>query len=119
MVSIRLLLALVASHGWLICYIDVKSTFLHDDLHKEIYMDKPIGFIQYSSLVYRLRKYLYGLKQAPQAWYEKIYSFLLSIDFVQCFSDLIVNIWRHGEDSTILVLYVDDLLLIDTSHSHI
>eukprot|EP00253_Pinus_taeda_P031205 PITA_31205 len=48
--------------------MDVKSTFLHGDLHEEIYMEQPIGFIQAdSSLVCRLKKSLYGLKQAPRA----------------------------------------------------
>eukprot|EP00253_Pinus_taeda_P024652 PITA_24652 len=51
--------------------MDVKSTFLHGDLHEEIYMEQPIGFIQTdSSLVCRLKKSLYGLKQAPRACAE-------------------------------------------------
>eukprot|EP00253_Pinus_taeda_P002137 PITA_02137 len=48
--------------------MDVKSAFLHGDLHEEIYMEQTIGFIQTdSSLVCRLKKSLYGLKQAPRA----------------------------------------------------
>eukprot|EP00253_Pinus_taeda_P025747 PITA_25747 len=48
--------------------MDVKSAFLHGDLHEEIYMEQPIGFIQTDSiLVFRLKKSLYGLKQAPRA----------------------------------------------------
>eukprot|EP00253_Pinus_taeda_P005099 PITA_05099 len=51
--------------------MDVKSTFLHGDLHEEIYMEQPIGFIQTdSSLVCRLKKSFYGLKQAPRACVE-------------------------------------------------
>eukprot|EP00253_Pinus_taeda_P030177 PITA_30177 len=51
--------------------MDVKSTFLHGDLHEEIYMEQPIGFIQTdSSLVCWLKKSLYGLKQAPRACAE-------------------------------------------------
>ena len=34
--------------------MDVKSVFLHGDLHEEIYMEQPLGFIKkYSSLVSR------------------------------------------------------------------
>ena len=61
--------------------MDVKSSFLHGDLEEEIYMKQPEGFIDYSSLVYRLRKSLYGLKEAPRAWYSKMDAFLISQKF--------------------------------------
>ena len=68
--------------------MDVKFAFLHGDLHEEIYMEQPPGFIQDdSSLVGRLKKSIYGLKQAPRACYAKIDSFLLAIGFSRCHSD--------------------------------
>eukprot|EP00253_Pinus_taeda_P023581 PITA_23581 len=69
--SVHLVLSLAASFKWEVHQMDVKSTFLHGDLHEEIYMEQPIGFIQTdSSLVCRLKKSLYGLKQAPWACAE-------------------------------------------------
>eukprot|EP00253_Pinus_taeda_P023733 PITA_23733 len=66
--SICLVLSLAASFKWEVHQMDVKSAFLHGDLHEEIYMEQPIGFIQTNfSLVCRLKKSLYGLKQAPWA----------------------------------------------------
>eukprot|EP00253_Pinus_taeda_P031974 PITA_31974 len=92
--------------------MDVKSAFLHGDLHEEIYMEQPIGFIQaYSNLVCRLKKSLYGLKQAPRAWYAKMDSFLLEIGFSRCHSDNSVYTKKVGKSLIILVLYVDDLIL--------
>eukprot|EP00253_Pinus_taeda_P036152 PITA_36152 len=68
---VRLVLSLAASFKWEVHQMDVKSAFLHGDLHEEIYMEQPIGFIQTdSSLVCRLKKSLYGLKQAPRACAE-------------------------------------------------
>eukprot|EP00253_Pinus_taeda_P035346 PITA_35346 len=68
MSSIHLVLSLTASFKWEVHQVYVKSTFLHGDLHEEIYMEKPLGFIQTdSSLVCRPKKSIYGLKQAPQA----------------------------------------------------
>ena len=63
--SIHLVLSLAASQGWSVHQIDVKSTFLHGDLHEEIYMEQHPSFVQNPSLVCRLRCSLYGLKQDP------------------------------------------------------
>eukprot|EP00253_Pinus_taeda_P027535 PITA_27535 len=112
--SIRLVLSLAASLKWEVHQMDVKSAFLHGDLHEEIYMEQPIGFIQTdSSLVCRLKKSLYGLKQAPRAWYAKMDSFLLESGFSRCYSDNTVYTKKVGNSLIILVLYVDDLILTD------
>ena len=60
--------------------MDVKNTFLHSDLHEDIYMQQPEGFIEKGKehLVCKLKKSLYGLKQAPREWYHKFHSFMLS-----------------------------------------
>jgi hypothetical protein len=77
--SIRLVLALVASHKWEVHQMDVKFTFLHGDLQEEIYMEQPPGYVQNDcSLVCRLKKYVYGLKQAPRPWYAQMDSFLIA-----------------------------------------
>eukprot|EP00253_Pinus_taeda_P006676 PITA_06676 len=87
--------------------MDVKSAFLHGDLHEEIYMEQPPGFIQTdSSLVCRLEKSFYGLKQAPQAWYAKMDTFLLDIGFTRCRSDNTVYT-KIVEVSPLLVGFTD------------
>ena len=118
--SIRLVLNLATSFKWEVHQMDVKSAFLHGDLHEEIYMEQPPGFIQKdSSLVCRLRKSLYGLKQAPRAWYAKMDRFLLDNGFSRCHSDNIVYTKKVGKSFTILVLYVDDLILTGSDPNHI
>ena len=92
--------------------MDVKFVFLHGDLHEEIYIEQPPGYVQNnSSIVYRLMKSLYGLKQAPRAWYAKMDSFLLSTGFSRCHFDPNVYTKKEGNHLIILVLYVDDLIL--------
>jgi hypothetical protein len=109
--SIQLVLAIAASRRWEVHHMDVKSAFLHGDLKEDIYMEQPQGYIQNSSLVCRLKKSLYGLKQAPRAWYAKMDSFLLSIGFIRCKSDLNVYLLQHDDSLLLIVLYVDDLLM--------
>eukprot|EP00253_Pinus_taeda_P023565 PITA_23565 len=92
--------------------MDVKSTFLRGDLHEQIYMEQPTGFIQTeSSLVCHLKKSLYGLKQAPRAWYAKMDSFLLETRFSSCHSDNTIYTKKVGKSLIIRVLYVDDIIL--------
>jgi len=48
--------------------LNVKTTFLHDDLEKEIYMTQLIGLKTAGKehMVCKLKKSLYGLKQSPR-----------------------------------------------------
>eukprot|EP00253_Pinus_taeda_P033567 PITA_33567 len=110
--SIHLVLSLAASFKWEVHQMNVKSTFLHGDLHEEIYMEQPTSFIQKnSSLIFWLKKSLYGLKQAPWAWYAKMDSFHLETIFSRCHSDNIVYTKKVVISLIIIVLYVDDLIL--------
>jgi hypothetical protein len=115
--SIRLALAIVTTKGWEVHKMDVKNSFLHDVLSEKIYMEKPRGFMQDSSLVYRLKKSLYGLKRDLRAWYAKMDSYLLSLNFVRCKSNPNVYMIRTSHSLLLLVMYLDDLLITDFSTS--
>ncbi|GKG36866.1 retrovirus-related pol polyprotein from transposon TNT 1-94, partial [Tanacetum coccineum] len=67
--AIRIFIANSASKNMTINQIDVKTTFLNDELKEEIYVSQPEGFVDpdHPTHVYRLKKALYGLKQDPQA----------------------------------------------------
>jgi hypothetical protein len=70
-VTIRVVEALAAQRKWIICHLDVKTTFLNGELIEEVCMQQPFGFVVPSKekLVCKLQKTIYGLKQAPCAWY--------------------------------------------------
>ena len=59
--------------------MDVKTTFLNEDLEEEIYMDQPEGFVEprQESNVCKLTKSLYDLKQTPKKWHEKFDSCMI------------------------------------------
>jgi len=111
--TIRLIIALVASQGWNLHQMDVKTAFLHGSIKEEVYVEQPEGFEIYDRKyhVCRLKKALYGLKQAPGAWYERINSYLMKLGFTRSEADS--NLYFKVEDDKplILVLYVDDLFL--------
>eukprot|EP00253_Pinus_taeda_P005435 PITA_05435 len=114
--SICLFLSLASSFKWEVHQMDIKSAFLHGDLHEEIYMEQPPGFIQTdSNLVCQLKKSLYGLKKAPRAWYAKMNSFLVDTIFSRCHSNNTVYTKKVSKSLIILVLYVDDIILVKSS----
>jgi hypothetical protein len=78
--TIRVLLFLAASHGFLVHQMNVKIAFLNRELEEEIYMDQPDRFIAKGQerKVYKLLKSLYNIKQAPKQWHEKFDSFDIS-----------------------------------------
>lgn len=87
--TIRVILTLALTKGWSVKQLDVNSAFLNGTLKEEVYMEQPLGFLdpQQPTLVCKLHKALYGLKQAHRAWFDKLYSALVSFGFVSARSD--------------------------------
>nr|CAD41297.2 OSJNBa0020J04.2 [Oryza sativa Japonica Group] len=115
--TIRVLLALAASHALLVHQMDVKTAFLNGELEEEIYMDQPNGYALEGreGMVCKLLKSLYGLKQAPKQWHEKFDTTLTSAGFVVNETDKCVYYRYGGGEGVILCLYVDDILIFRTS----
>lgn len=84
MTTIRILLALAASHSWPLRHMDVKNAFLHSELSEDIYMKLPASMlIPFPTVVCKLNKSLYGLKQSMCDSFEKFRSTLLEFSFQQ------------------------------------
>eukprot|EP00253_Pinus_taeda_P035259 PITA_35259 len=60
--SVCLVPSLAAHFKWKVHHVDVKSAFLHGDLHEEIYMEQPIGFIQQTPVLCHSDNTLYTKK---------------------------------------------------------
>ena len=49
--TIRVVLGVATAKGWSVTQLDVKSAFLHGDLHEDIYMTQPAGFVDPKSQI--------------------------------------------------------------------
>lgn len=118
MTTIRVVLGLVAVQDLELEQLDVKTPFLHGDLDEELFMHQPKGFIKKGQehLYCRLKRSLYGLKQAPRQWYLKFDKFMIDHKCTCCEFDPCIYFKKlsNGE-FVILLLYVDDMLVADTS----
>jgi hypothetical protein len=63
--SIRIVISLATVFGWKLHQMDVKTTFLNDEVEKEVYIEQSEGFMIHDKIshVCKLKKSLYGLKQ--------------------------------------------------------
>ncbi|KAD1378135.1 hypothetical protein E3N88_42917 [Mikania micrantha] len=111
--SVRLILAVAAQSGWWVHHMDVKSAFLHGELKELVYVTQPEGFVKKGAeqKVYKLTKALYGLKQAPRAWNTKLDGVLKGLGFEKCKHEPAVYRKGKQDDTLIIGVYVDDLLI--------
>lgn len=119
--TIRVALSLAVHHNWSLRQLDVSNAFLHGMLEEEVYMKQPLGYRDphHPNYVCKLRKALYGLKQAPRAWYSTFSTFLLSSGFVNSRPNPSLFISSKGSDITLLLVYVDDIIITGSSPTYI
>jgi hypothetical protein len=111
--SFRIVMALVAHFDLELHQMDVKTAFLNGDLDEDVYMTQPEGFVVEGKehLACRLKKSIYGLKQASRQWYLKFDKIIRTFGFTENVKDNCIYVKFKGSRFTILVLYVDDILL--------
>jgi hypothetical protein len=117
--AIRILLASVASKGFKLYKMGMKSAFLNGVIQEEVYVRQPPGFenSKYPDRVYKLSKALYGLKQASRAWYARLKMFLLEQGYVMGSVDKTLFTLNHDTNFLLVWIYVDDIIFDDPSHS--
>ena len=83
--SIRILLSIAAHYDYEIWQMDVKTTFLNDNLEEEINMMQPKGFKAKNQehVVCMSKRSIYGLKQASRSWNIKSNQAIKSFGFEQ------------------------------------
>lgn len=111
-VTVRCALAMEAANNWPLHQMDVTNAFLQGDLHEEIYMSIPQGFDkQRPNHACKLIKSLYGLKQASRQWNFKFGQVMKYAGFSQSLHDHSLFYIRTKNSTTLLLLYVDDIVI--------
>ena len=87
--------------------MDIKIVFLYGYIDEKIYVKQPTGVDNGTGWVCKLKKAFYGLKQSPQIQYNTLATHLKKLGFEPLNTDLSVFI----KGTTIIAVYVDDLLL--------
>ncbi|GJT99815.1 ribonuclease H-like domain-containing protein [Tanacetum coccineum] len=82
-----------------------------------MYMHQPPSFVdpRYPHHVCLLKRSLYGLKQTPRAWFHRFAAYATRVGFSPSRCDSSLFIYRCSVDTTYLLIYVDDIVLTDSS----
>ena len=123
MTSVRMALQVAVNEGMLIHQMDVKTAYLNAPIDHEIYIDQPEGFeVQGQNgkpFVCKLKKSLYGLKQSGRNWHNLLHDYLINEGFSQSQADSCVFTKINGQSRTIIVVWVDDLVIATSGETEL
>lgn len=92
--------------------MNVKTAYLYGNLDEEIYLIPPEQMMLDSGKkVWRLKKSIYGLKQSGRCWNRRLHQTLLELGLTHSKADPCVYYRRINGETTIIAVYVDDLLM--------
>ena len=121
MTTIRTVLTIAARQNWEIHQVDIKSAYLNAELHDDIYMRAPPGYLKLENegKVLKLLCSLYGLKQAGFEWSEELERFFLNFGFIRSQVDQAVYFKKTMEEHTVITVSVDDKAITSKQLRHI
>ena len=100
--------------------MDVVTAYLYGSLDSDIYMKIPEGLKLDETkprhlYSVKLQRSIYGLKQSGRMWYNRLSEYLLNDGYVNDKVCPCVFIKRSQIGFVIIVVYVDDLNIVDTT----
>ena len=109
LIRIHLVTTAAAKDGEL-RYFDAEEAFLKADIDKEIYIEIPEEFQEFTGAVGRLNKAIYGLVQAGRCWNNKFCDDMTAIGFEHAKADpCVFRKVVDGEAEMVVVVHVDDI----------
>ena len=91
-----------------------KLLFLNGHLEEDVYMVHPKGFVdqKHPNKVCKLKRCIYGLKEASRNWNHRFDDEITKYGFIRNEDESCAYIKTSGSLVTLLVLYVDDILIM-------
>lgn len=119
--TIRAVLKIAAIRKMHIKHLDIKTAFLYGKLEDEIYMKQPQGYEKpgQEDKVCLLQRSLYGLKQSSRIWNKTVSTTFENMGFKQGDGDSCCFAKKEKDCLTIILLYVDDVLVLSDSQDKI
>src|SRR6185436_16452957 len=117
--SIRIILAIAAYFDYEIWQMDVITAFLNGNLTEDMCMMQPEGFVDPTNAgkICKLQKSIYGLKQVSRSWNICFDEVVKGFGFIKNEEEACVYKKESGSSVAFLILYVDDILLIENNIS--
>jgi hypothetical protein len=117
--SVKILLEIVAYFNYEIWQMDVKTTFLNRNQTEDVYMIQPESFVDAKNVgnICKLQKSIYGLKQASLSWNMYFDEVVKGFGLVKNVEEPCIYKKVSGSAVIFLILYVDDILLIENDIS--
>ncbi|KAL0539470.1 hypothetical protein IC582_023682 [Cucumis melo] len=111
--TIRVVLSIAVTNGWLLRQLDFNNAFLNGHLEENVYMMQPPGYVHlsYPNYACKLNKAIYGLKQAPREWNATLSKEHLKWGFINSRSNFSLFIFRRNNYVVLLLVYVDDIIV--------
>jgi hypothetical protein len=97
---------IIAINDWEIKQMNVKTTFLYDKIHENVFVVQLTRFEQEINKICKLNKTLYNFKQFSRIWFETLIKFFFSFNYVSL--NVEVNVFI--KDDIMIVIYVNDLI---------
>ena len=108
--GLRIALTVIASNGWSLHSLDVKTAFLQGkEIDRELYVKPPKE--AETNYIWKLHKTVYGLADASRSWYLKLKDELLKLGAKPVNLDQGIFLWfKDSKLVGIMVCFVDDVL---------
>jgi hypothetical protein len=100
---------IIVVNDWKIEQMNVKTAFLYDKIHENVFVVQLTKFEQEINKICKLNKILYDLKQSSRMWFETLIKFLFFLDYVSL--NVEFNVFMKND--IMIVIYVNDLIFTE------